>query len=160
MKRKLLSSLLIFIAVGCNQTELGTDLFEVTRDDAKCFETALLLQDAQQAGRLDGVTYAKGICYDGSVALDDQKSFYAQAVIINEIDTKSMYASYLFRDQNGFYIKNERGVAKRIGSLDTSFGQAAIKLAGSVKKQVALESDEQGNLVPVLILEIHSSSRI
>ena len=150
----------MFLAVSCNQSRIGTDLFETARDDAKCFDTALLLQDSAQMGKLSGVTYAKGICHNGSVALDGEKSFFTPAVIVNQVDLRAMYASFVFRDQSSLYIQNEQDQRIKIGELDTSFGQAAIKLSSDIKIQVALEQDELGKLVPVLILEMHESSRI
>lgn len=158
MKSTFVSLFMLLVAVSCNQTDLTSDFFE--NDQSTCFDTALLLSNSSDMGKLPGITYGKGICYKGSVALDNKESFYTEAVVVNHLSSKKMYASYIFRNANGLFVKDEQGLSTKIGEIDYSIAEVAIKLLPQIKTQVVWEENANGIREQVLILELNGPSQI
>lgn len=151
MKKNAVTLVMLLVAVSCNQRDLTSEFFSGPSDDAKCFDWAILVPDADQVGVIQSLTYAKGLCYNNSPALDATRSFTTPAVIVNRAGY--MFASFVRRKDKNFFISDEQGQYSKIGELDTSFGQAAIRLAPSFKVQIARELDHNGQYAPVMILE-------
>lgn len=159
IKRWFLFTAVLFIGIGCNQKLNHSYLSETGSNldvEAQCFDKALLIEDAYQEGRLRGLMYGVGICYNDSVALDDRKSFFAEAVIVKLTQSNQMFASYVYKNKADFSVKDESGQSYKIGRLSTIIGEVEIKLFDSVKTQVAWEQAAGGSQerVQVLILEI------
>ena len=71
-----------------------------------------------------------------------------------------MYASYIFRNANGLFVKDEQGLSTKIGEIDYSIAEVAIKLLPQIKTQVVWEENANGIREQVLILELNGPSQI
>jgi len=153
-----LGFLIAVVVIGCDHRSTQNYLFDAGAEadvEAKCFDVALLVDDARADGRLAGVTYGKGICYNNSIALDGEKSFFAEAVIVKLVKDDKMFASYIYKTAGDFKVKDENGREIAIGKLSTLNGEVEIGLASHIKTRVAWENLQSGSQGRVLILEIN-----